>query len=76
MRGECRFCGDGYRRPASPNGCAAEDSLTRYTARQLELFYKEGERMDNERQAAAIIAANLGMAGGKEATKAVKNLVV
>jgi hypothetical protein len=51
-----------------------KDGLMRYTARQIGLFYKEALRAEAQAQAGAIIAVNLGMAGGKEATKAVKNL--
>ncbi|MDR1063250.1 MAG: hypothetical protein LBL48_04850 [Azoarcus sp.] len=45
-----------------------------YTMRQIELYYREAFRFENERQAAAIVAANLGFAGGKEAKKAVRAL--
>ncbi|MDR2259546.1 MAG: hypothetical protein LBE06_01145 [Azoarcus sp.] len=45
-----------------------------YTARQLTLFYREAIRHEREAQAAAIVAANLGFAGGKEARRAVDAL--
>ena len=46
-----------------------------YTARQLMLFFKEAIRHENEAQAGAILAANLGFAGGKETQRAVKALL-
>ena len=46
-----------------------------YTARQLALFYKEAIAHEAESQAGAILAANLGFAGGKEAQRAVNRLV-
>jgi hypothetical protein len=45
-----------------------------YTTRQIALFYREAVAGEGERQAAAIVAANLGLAGGKEARKAVERL--
>jgi hypothetical protein len=49
--------------------------LMDYTARQIGLFYREAMKAEGRRQAAAIIAANLGYAGGKEAKKAISRLV-
>ncbi|MDR1936848.1 MAG: hypothetical protein LBS49_14970 [Candidatus Accumulibacter sp.] len=46
-----------------------------YTARQLALYYREAVAAENRAQAQAIVAANLGFAGGKEAQKAVKGLL-
>lgn len=46
-----------------------------YTLRQLMLFFREAVQHENESQAGAILAANLGFAGGKEALKAVKSLL-
>ncbi|MDR0736106.1 MAG: hypothetical protein LBF51_04610 [Zoogloeaceae bacterium] len=45
-----------------------------YTARQLALFFREAMRAENRHQAQAIIAANLGFAGGNEAQKAISRL--
>jgi precorrin isomerase len=45
-----------------------------YTARQIALYYREAVAAENERQAAAIVATNLGFAGGKEAKRAVERL--
>jgi hypothetical protein len=45
-----------------------------YTARQLALYYREAIRHENEAQAAAIVAANLGFIGGKEATRVINKL--
>jgi precorrin isomerase len=45
-----------------------------YTARQLALFFREAMKAENRHQAQAIIAANLGFAGGKEARRAVNEL--
>jgi hypothetical protein len=45
-----------------------------YTVRQIELFYREALRHEAEAQARAIVAANLGFAGGKEARSAVDSL--
>ncbi|MDR2186858.1 MAG: hypothetical protein LBE62_02265 [Azonexus sp.] len=42
---------------------------------QISLYYREACRHENERQAAAIVAANLGFNGGKAAGEAVKKLV-
>ena len=38
------------------------------------VYYREATRHENARQAAGIIATNLGFAGGKEAQNAVKKL--
>ena len=46
-----------------------------YTLRQLMLYYREAVAAEGRDQAAAIIAANLGFAGGKEAKKAVERLL-
>jgi hypothetical protein len=45
-----------------------------YTMRQITLFYREALRHENERQARAIVATNLGLAGGKEAKRTVEQL--
>ena len=45
-----------------------------YTFRQIALYYREALAAEGRDQAAAIIAANLGMAGGKAAQKAVKQM--
>jgi hypothetical protein len=49
--------------------------LMSYTARQIGLYYKEALRAEGREQARAIVATNLGMTGGKEARKAVKDLL-
>jgi hypothetical protein len=45
-----------------------------YTARQIGLYYAEALKAEGRAQAHAIIATNLGVNGGKEARKAVKQL--
>jgi hypothetical protein len=45
-----------------------------YTMRQIELYYREAIHSGNAAQAAAIVAANLGFTGGKEARRAVAAL--
>jgi hypothetical protein len=45
-----------------------------YTARQIGLYYKEAVRHENAAQAASIVAANLGFAGGKDATRVIREL--
>lgn len=45
-----------------------------YTQRQLRLYYDEAVRIDNEAQAARIVAVNLGFAGGKPAKEAMAKL--
>ena len=45
-----------------------------YTKRQITLFYSEAIRAEGRRQASAIVAANLGFAGGKDARRAVSAL--
>ncbi|GHU34226.1 hypothetical protein AGMMS50256_27550 [Betaproteobacteria bacterium] len=45
-----------------------------YTARQIGLYYREALKAEGREQARAILATNLGMAGGKEAQKVVKQL--
>jgi hypothetical protein len=55
------------------HGHRASD-LTDYTLRQLMLYYGECLQNDNARLAAGIMAVNLGFAGGKEATRAIKGL--
>jgi hypothetical protein len=45
-----------------------------YTGRQIALYYREAVKAEGREQARAIVATNLGLAGGKEARKAVKAL--
>ncbi|MDR1850241.1 MAG: hypothetical protein LBQ75_09385 [Zoogloeaceae bacterium] len=45
-----------------------------YTLRQLLLYHAECVRHENARQAAGIISANLGFAGGKAAKAALAKL--
>jgi hypothetical protein len=45
-----------------------------YTMRQIDLYYREALRHENEAQARAIVAANLGFAGGPAARKTVHEL--
>jgi hypothetical protein len=45
-----------------------------YTTRQLSLYYREAIHHENAAQAAAILAANLGFAGGNAARRAVERL--
>ncbi|MDR3055264.1 MAG: hypothetical protein LBU53_07665 [Zoogloeaceae bacterium] len=47
----------------------------RYTARQIALFFREAIRAENEQQARAICAANLGFSGGKETKNAINELL-
>jgi hypothetical protein len=60
--------------PPSSGTDTPEANLMDYTSRQLALYYREAMRFDAESQAGAIIAANLGFAGGKEAQRAVNRL--
>ncbi|MDR1890105.1 MAG: hypothetical protein LBQ81_12135 [Zoogloeaceae bacterium] len=46
----------------------------RYTTRQLALYFREAMRAENEQQARAILAANLGFSGGKAAKQALGEL--
>jgi hypothetical protein len=46
-----------------------------YTARQIALYYREALRYENEAQATAILAANLGFSGGKDAQRAINRLL-
>lgn len=41
---------------------------------QIGLYYREARRHENTTQAAAILAANLGQAGGKVAKDAIQRL--
>ena len=45
-----------------------------YTARQLALYYREALALDAERVADAIMAVNMGLAGGREAQRMVRAL--
>jgi len=45
-----------------------------YTMRQLTLFYTEALRHEAKKHAEDIVSVNLGMAGGKTADKAVREL--
>ena len=51
----------------------AESSPLSYHA-QLTLYFAEAVRHEAERHAQDIVSSNLGLVGGKEATKAIREL--